>query len=65
MEEFNMGDLLKKVEVFFEGKKSYIGAALLGLAVFALQSGWIDQATFQKIQAVLIAWGIAALRAAK
>ena len=58
-----MSELLKKLESALEGKKTYLGAALLAFAVFALNMGWIDQHTFDSIQTILIAWGFAALRA--
>ena len=60
-----MGELLKKVEGMLAGRKTYLGAALLALSVFALQAGWIDQPTYTKLQTLLIAWGFAALRASK
>ena len=46
------------------GKKTYLGSALLALAVFLYQSNYIDAATFGKIQATLIAWIGASLRSA-
>jgi hypothetical protein len=55
-----MGDLLKAIE----GKRTYLGAALLAFAVFAYQINWIDANTFGKIQATLIAWIGATLRSA-
>lgn len=49
---------------WLDGKKTFIGAALLALAVFAYQSNFIDANTFGKIQATLIAWIGASLRSA-
>ena len=54
-----MNDLLKA----FEGKKTYIIAALIALAVFAKQLGWIDQQTLDALYGILGAGGLAALRA--
>lgn len=60
-----MSELLKKIETLTAGKKTYIGAAGLAVAVFLLNIGKIDQHTYDTVQGVLIAWGFAALRAAK
>lgn len=59
-----MSDLVTKINALLAGKKTYIGAAGLALATFAVTMNWIDQATFSKIQAVLIAWIGASIRAA-
>ena len=59
-----MSALIKWVESQLVGRKTYVGSACLALAVFALQAGYIDDATFGKIQAVLIAWLGASLRSA-
>ncbi len=47
----------------FDGKKTYIVAAAVALAVFAHSLGWIDDNTFQVILGLLGAGGLAALRA--
>ena len=57
--------MFKKIEELLAGKKTYLGAGLLALAVFALNIGWIDQHTYDTAQGALVAWGFAALRAAK
>ncbi len=45
-----------------EGKKTYITAAVLGLASFALAMGWIDKEQYQVIVGLLGSLGLAALR---
>jgi len=45
------------------GKKTYIIAALLGLATFAWSAGWIDKSQYDLIQGLVGATGLAALRA--
>ena len=60
-----MGELIRKVEGALAGRKTYLGAGILALAVFALNVGWIDQHTYDTVQGVMIAWGFAALRASK
>ena len=59
-----MGDILKKVEALLAGKKTYIGAAILAVAVFLVNIGKIDQHTYDTIQGAIIAWGFASVRAA-
>lgn len=54
-----MNDLLKALD----GKKTYLIAALLAIAVFAKQIGWIDENTFQALYGALTAGGLATLRA--
>ena len=56
--------MFSKIEELLKGRKTYIGSALLALAVFAYQSGLIDDGTFGSIQATLIAWLGASLRSA-
>jgi hypothetical protein len=46
-----------------EGKKTYIAAAALALASFALALGWLTREQFDIIQGVLASLGLAALRA--
>jgi hypothetical protein len=46
-----------------EGKKTYITAAVLGLATFAQSLGWIDQSQYNTILGLAGALGLAALRA--
>lgn len=45
------------------GKKSYLVAGLMGLAVFTKTMGWIDENTYQSILGLLSALGLGALRA--
>jgi hypothetical protein len=45
-----------------DGKKTYITAAVLGLASFALAMGWLDKAQYQVIVGLLGSLGLAALR---
>lgn len=45
------------------GKKTYIIAAFVALAVFAKTMGWIDQATFEILLGLFGAGGLATLRA--
>lgn len=45
------------------GYKTYICAAILGVAIFAKAVGWIDEATYQVIFGLAGAGGLAALRA--
>ena len=56
--------MFSQIESLLSGKKTYLGSALLAFAVFAYQSGLIDQHTFGSIQATLIAWLGASLRSA-
>lgn len=46
-----------------DGYKTYLCAAGIALATFAKTIGWIDDAAYQAIIAVLGAGGLAALRA--
>lgn len=48
---------------FLNGKKTYLVAAGLALAVFAFNVGWIDKATHDTIVGILTAAGLASLRA--
>ena len=48
---------------FLKGKKTYLVAAALALAVFALNVGWIDKGTHDNIIGLLTAAGLATLRA--
>jgi hypothetical protein len=45
------------------GKKTYIMAALMGLAAFARGMGWLDQNQFELLLSVAGSMGLAALRA--
>ncbi|MCL4500445.1 MAG: hypothetical protein M1438_01150 [Deltaproteobacteria bacterium] len=45
------------------GKKTYIAAGLIGLVTVARVLGWIDDALYQTLLALLGAGGLAALRA--
>lgn len=45
-----------------EGKKTYITAAGLGLASFALAMGWLSKEQYQVIVGLLGSLGLAALR---
>ena len=49
---------------FLDGRKTYLGAAVLAFATFAVSVGWIDQGTYLKVQGIVIAWLGASLRAA-
>jgi hypothetical protein len=44
------------------GKKTYITAAVLGLASFAMALGWLDKEQYQVIVGLLGSLGLAALR---
>lgn len=43
------GDNMAKIIEFLKGKKTYICAAVIAVATFAQQVGWIDQATLTKV----------------
>lgn len=45
-----------------DGKKTYIAAAALALASFALAMGWLDKEQYQVIVGLLGSLGLAALR---
>jgi len=45
-----------------EGKKTYITAAVLALASFALAMGWLSKEQYQVILGLLGSLGLAALR---
>ncbi len=45
-----------------DGKKTYITAAVLGLASFALAMGWLDREQYEIIAGLLGSLGLAALR---
>ena len=45
-----------------EGKKTYITAAVLALASFALAMGWLNKEQYQVIVGLLGSLGLAALR---
>ena len=47
----------------FEGYKTYIVAAGIGLATFARVLGWIDNSTYEILLGLLGAGGLATLRA--
>lgn len=55
---------INKIWGLFSGRKTYIVAALLAIATFALNVGWIDQETFNTIQTLLLAAGLGTIRAA-
>jgi hypothetical protein len=44
------------------GKKTYITAAVVGLASFALAMGWLDREQYQVIVGLLASLGLATLR---
>lgn len=48
--------------MMLDGKKTYITAAVLGLASFALAMGWLDKEQYQVIVGLLGSLGLAALR---
>jgi hypothetical protein len=48
--------------MMLDGKKTYITAAVLGLASFALAMGWIDKEQYQVIVGLAGSLGLAALR---
>jgi hypothetical protein len=48
--------------MMLDGKKTYITAAVLGLASFALAMGWIEKEQYQVIVGLLGSLGLAALR---
>jgi len=48
--------------MILDGKKTYITAAVLGLASFALAMGWLDKEQYQVIVGLLGSLGLAALR---
>lgn len=45
------------------GKKTYLSAALMGLATFARLSGWLDHEQYQILMGLMVPAGLAALRA--
>jgi hypothetical protein len=45
-----------------DGKKTYITAAVLALASFALAMGWLDREQYEIIAGLLGSLGLAALR---
>jgi hypothetical protein len=45
------------------GKKTYLAAAALGLASFALGMGWLDREQYEIVLGLLGSLGLAALRA--
>lgn len=55
--------MIQEILKALSGNKTYMVAALMGLASFAFAAGMIDQATFIAIQGVLFPGGLAALRA--
>jgi hypothetical protein len=48
--------------MMLDGKKTYITAAVLGLASFALAMGWLDKEQYQVIVGLMGSLGLAALR---
>ena len=48
--------------MMLDGKKTYLTAAVLGLASFSLAMGWIDKEQYQVIVGLLGSLGLAALR---
>lgn len=59
-----MVELINKINGLLAGRKTYIGAAILAIAVFLVNIGKIDQHTYDTIQGAIIAWGFASVRAA-
>lgn len=47
----------------FEGKKTYITAAVMALVTFARGAGWLEQQQYELILGLLGSLGLAALRA--
>jgi hypothetical protein len=45
-----------------DGKKTYITAAIVGLASFAMALGWLDKEQYQVIVGLLASLGLATLR---
>ena len=54
---------LNKIWGLFSGRKTYLVAALLALGVFAVNVGWVDQKTYDSLFGILVASGLATLRA--
>jgi hypothetical protein len=48
--------------IMLDGKKTYITAAVLGLASFALAMGWIEKGQYEVIIGLIGSLGLAALR---
>jgi hypothetical protein len=48
---------------WLRGKRTYLVAIVIGLVAVARHLGWIDAATAEMIETVLIGGGLAALRA--
>lgn len=48
--------------MMFQGKKTYITAAVMALVTFARGMGWIDTQQYELIMGLLAALGISALR---
>ena len=56
-------NLLSDISKVFSGRKTYLVAALLAIGVFAVNVGWIDQKTYDSLFGILVAAGLATLRA--
>lgn len=56
-------NLLSDISKAFSGRKTYLVAGAMAIAVFCLQMGWIDQKTYELIIGVLLPTSIATLRA--
>ena len=56
-------NLLQELNKVLAGRKTYLVAAILALGVFAVNVGWIDQHTYDTLYGILVAAGLATLRA--
>ena len=55
--------LFNDVAGVLKGRKTYLVAGLLALGVFAVNVGWINQGTYDTLFGLLVASGLASLRA--
>ena len=56
-------NLLQSLNNAFKGRRTYLVAAVAAISVFALNMGWIDQHLYDTLQGILMAAGLASLRA--
>lgn len=56
--------IMQKLIAFFDGKKTYITAAIVAILVFLHQAGFIDQQAYETLLGLLGAAGLATLRLA-
>ena len=56
-------NLFTALNTALSGRKTYLVAGVLAIAMFCLQMGWITKETYDMIFGVLIPAGLATLRA--